>query len=1160
MGAQQKQSITTTFPTALAIALAHTPTTTSLARTLGRLFDSSTDPAHTQINTEPIITLVAMATSSGTIQLGDIRGSNRKNAETKTSSTVSQRQPQLPRSWINVGSFGTKDSLSKLFISIDNNQSSTSSGKQQGSTKSSADSTPISSKVAASRGLLLHHPVAATVTCCLGFDSGLVKIFEIILYDPADQNTTDHSQLVQSTLKYERRLHNGPVTSFFHVNHIARAQALARQYKNSTMVASSASEAYTYNNSDQFLSIKGDATRGEANSSGGPKSSGSSAFLSEMDFSIASVCPTGSTICLHRSSDFRRYGMLHGATPTADDTSGTDYINGVYVDAESEYCLVTMAEGKAYLWQLLTGILERIYFTPKDYLHTIDPSANLLQTSLLEDERSLPIFADHSVSSSTDTSLSLSATKLVEILRYELTIASNNHASPSNQPTVRYGFTPTVLRGLHILYDSLYSLVAKSNNGSGATFRSDIETITEYFTGSAEKLQQSSGTQQQLTTTKSTTVRDVDATEVLYCVIVLSEIEKSSHNTALAQAANRIIRLITSDLPWALPDESLCHSSEASDTDNFDCYTALAARVISVISEMVPLLLGVDVGTFKNNSGGPLISGAAIVIASALAHISHGPWCTRCKVNLRKVATATASTASKNHTYGRGSIIIHSSDGPKHLLFEVFMTMLADPSSCHPPPVFAPAGPSEAAASQTLDSPSASVDQSAYMFLLSTIACTLLNPANDKQVRLIHDAILDLEFKVLSYLQVSTNTAPPGNNAMVSSVLQLLSDNWLSVRPYLKNPEQFLRGIVVHGCLRDATAPSVKSASLKALSTCFLAHLRAGNNNLPINSNGGGSSAVSTPTASGVGALSPTAAPNMRTKEDVTLTNSLWEMLNRWFSTGVSSFHPDLLWKGNVSTSSSTTPSTSVNESLSTTTRYNLRECSDTHRVLIINCFTKMIQCDPVDILVNDGLLKILPLLWIAIDPHSPSRLEREACFPSVASLFRAAVKNLPFFTFQQKFQRIAVGHNNGCVSVFDVKSADEITKFVAFEATGASARILNSSVPTLFSANSPLPANAIAAVAYSNINHEIAVVSWDLRSLRIFHASGSSTFFIPSSYSHFKLRKEVLITSPAVANHNSDRAAMMPKQAVERCALVWLSPHCIELTSPWHERVQLTI
>ena len=270
------------------------------------------------------------------------------------------------------------------------------------------------------------------------------------------------------------------------------------------------------------------------------------------------------------------------------------------------------------------------------------------------------------------------------------------------------------------------------------------------------------------------------------------------------------------------------------------------------------------------------------------------------------------------------------------------------------------------------------------------------------------------------------------------------------------------------------------------------------------------------------------------------------------------------------------------------------KDASDTHRFMLIHLFTRMIQMSPSDVILNDGMLKMLPLVFVAIDPHSPSRTEREACFSAVASLFRAAVRCLPNVSFQQKFQRIAVGHNSGAVTVFDVKSTDEICNFVAFEpsttaggratattpnsskskrekASSASAAI--SALP-LYSAECPPPPHAVAAIAYSNLHHDVAVLPWDLSCVRIYHASGTGTFFLPSNHSTFKLRREVPLPPPphptagssagaSVSSVSAAFAAAEPLSAAEvaeRCSLVWLSPQCVEVTSPWHDRVQATI
>ena len=526
------------------------------------------------------------------------------------------------------------------------------------------------------------------------------------------------------------------------------------------------------------------------------------------------------------------------------------------------------------------------------------------------------------------------------------------------------------------------------------------------------------------------------------------------------------------------------------------------------------------------------------------------------------------------------------------------------------------------------------VDQSAYLLLLGAIATSLAAPRNDKQRAMAAELAKDLEAKIPAYLKLAvaggfgfgggvpstTATVPSsaltspvaaavagtstgagggrprassqtplpvptaassaGSIAILATVLKLVASRWGAVRGRLAAPDALLKQILVYGVLRDATVSSIRSASISALATAFTQQLRAGTES------GGRSS------SNGSGANNSSVA--------------LWEMLRVWFSTSVSAFHPDYAWRGGGGESAGSSTSSSSGAHLSShhnnsnnspaaaAMSVKSKDASDTHRFMLIHLFTRMIQMSPSDVILNDGMLKMLPLVFVAIDPHSPSRTEREACFSAVASLFRAAVRCLPNVSFQQKFQRIAVGHNSGAVTVFDVKSTDEICNFVAFEpsttaggratattpnsskskrekASSASAAI--SALP-LYSAECPPPPHAVAAIAYSNLHHDVAVLPWDLSCVRIYHASGTGTFFLPSNHSTFKLRREVPLPPPphptagssagaSVSSVSAAFAAAEPLSAAEvaeRCSLVWLSPQCVEVTSPWHDRVQATI
>eukprot|EP00742_Colponemidia_sp_Colp-10_P018886 GILJ01021861.1.p1 GENE.GILJ01021861.1~~GILJ01021861.1.p1 ORF type:complete len:936 (+),score=116.58 GILJ01021861.1:95-2902(+) len=660
-------SLVTTTQTVevVALSLAHTPTTPSLSRVLAKLFDGpssmSSTPSADTTPSEPIISLVATATSDGAVKLGDIGGND------ESFSKVGNR-------WITVGNHNQNNEvLTNLYISIEN-------------APASSTATPPKS----SSGSL-----AATVACCLGYKSGLVEIYEVLFNDVSNPNAAQ-GDMVVSTLRYRRKLHNGPVTSFFHVNHIMRVKGLASLYQQSSGTNTNNPPNYNYNidnggdmDTDSTQHLPGAPSSAAQIASGA--TAAASSLLSELDFRIVSVSASGGTICLHRSSDYHRFGLVHGSIPSSDESNfgGLDCVSGVYMDAESEYCLVTMRKGRAYLWQLLTGILERVYQIPTDYINTIDPTANLLQASLLEEERSLPIFANSSPSSSTTPSLSLSVTKFVEMLRVEL--AEGNKQQQQQHPTL---FTPTVNRGLRIMRQSLLSIASSCD--VGVAFKNDLNFVLAHFLGggssSASPPQEAPATQAQAKPT---------AIEVLFCITVLSEVEKNcTSNSLVSEATTRLLKSFVKDVAWASPPEAAHHSSTPDDTDNFDCYSALATNVINILGEMVPLLVGVEGGgaavgpknrfnTSSNSMSNPLLAGAATVISSALAHISNGPFCPRCKLNLRKVAAQQAGGGGASRsTYGRGSIVINGLDGPKHLLFEVFVSMIFDPVSCTPPTIF----------------------------------------------------------------------------------------------------------------------------------------------------------------------------------------------------------------------------------------------------------------------------------------------------------------------------------------------------------------------------------------------------------------------------------------------------------------------------------------
>ena len=205
-------------------------------------------------------------------------------------------------------------------------------------------------------------------------------------------------------------------------------------------------------------------------------------------------------------------------------------------------------------------------------------------------------------------------------------------------------------------------------------------------------------------------------------------------------------------------------------------------------------------------------------------------------------------------------------------------------------------------------------------------------------------------------------------------------------------------------------------------------------------------------------------------------------------------------------------------------------------RPSFLTLVTRLIQTYPGKMM--PWFPRVLGFVWKAIDPHSPRKAEREKCFAPVGVLFRLAVHALPNVAFHQAQQRLCVGHVDGHVSIFDVKSTTLLSKFQSHSAS-------------------------IACVAYSVVDNIIAVVSVALDEIRFWRPQTSGNLFLSflsgaSDYQHFVVAASIPIAkSPAM----DQDLAKYPKQqvpldvVVRKCRLTWLSPSCVELSTPWHNK-----
>eukprot|EP00658_Telonema_sp_P-2_P050544 TRINITY_DN3856_c0_g1_i1.p1 TRINITY_DN3856_c0_g1~~TRINITY_DN3856_c0_g1_i1.p1 ORF type:complete len:357 (-),score=28.02 TRINITY_DN3856_c0_g1_i1:231-1301(-) len=227
-------------------------------------------------------------------------------------------------------------------------------------------------------------------------------------------------------------------------------------------------------------------------------------------------------------------------------------------------------------------------------------------------------------------------------------------------------------------------------------------------------------------------------------------------------------------------------------------------------------------------------------------------------------------------------------------------------------------------------------------------------------------------------------------------------------------------------------------------------------------------------------------------------------------------------------------------------------KATPTLRAPILKFLVNLVQRYPGTMVATNSITQILSYVWHALDPHNPNKAERDQTIPIATQFFRVAVGTIPTLCFHQKSQRVVLGKPDGHISLFDAKSTDEVATFAAFTpASGTQQK----SQQTICS----LQAHSIIAVGYLTSSHDIAVLPADLSCVKIFSPVSTSTvgsffaFVSSSAHSHYKLKKTVALDTPA-------SLAVVSSSVAIGCNVVWLSPVCVEVTSPYHDRVQLVI
>ncbi|KAK7197219.1 hypothetical protein NESM_000667700 [Novymonas esmeraldas] len=152
----------------------------------------------------------------------------------------------------------------------------------------------------------------------------------------------------------------------------------------------------------------------------------------------------------------------------------------------------------------------------------------------------------------------------------------------------------------------------------------------------------------------------------------------------------------------------------------------------------------------------------------------------------------------------------------------------------------------------------------------------------------------------------------------------------------------------------------------------------------------------------------------------------------------------------------------------------------------------------------------------------------------AVAQLLRVSVAALPSVSLQPSLQHLAVGRRDGKVVVYNLKAASIVTTFQAHAAP-------------------------ILGVAYSgNIaTLDIATIAETLDEVKVWRSasqpSSIASFFSGGGGTAFRLIATAAVPPAGPPVHS---AALL----IRHFQLNWLSPQCVEFSSPWHGKVPLSL
>ncbi|CAJ16490.1 hypothetical protein, conserved [Trypanosoma brucei brucei TREU927] len=203
-------------------------------------------------------------------------------------------------------------------------------------------------------------------------------------------------------------------------------------------------------------------------------------------------------------------------------------------------------------------------------------------------------------------------------------------------------------------------------------------------------------------------------------------------------------------------------------------------------------------------------------------------------------------------------------------------------------------------------------------------------------------------------------------------------------------------------------------------------------------------------------------------------------------------------------------------------------------RPRLLGFLGSLIQVAPLQSYISFSTMRELFLQ--AYDPHNPSRVERDACAMPALRLIGLAVTYLPNVSFQQQLQYLAVGNHDGVVQVIDLKTTGIIASFASHT-------------------------EAILCVSYSSntSSHDIAVLGEKMNQVKVWHGSRSTGVFgalFSGPTIEFRLR--FVVDIPLLTTF--DPVSCDLQLLVTKCKLKWLSPRCVELCTPVHDRLRLTV